>query len=662
MIVSGTGTGCTRTFYLKLILCSLLLSFICFLTGCSEPIPRNLPKAEKGIIDLTQRNFNNEIIQLDGCWEFYWNQMLEPINFKEDDSDTKDTDKGSNLYNAGYVEVPGTWNRYVGNVENTGNGYATYRLIFTINDSKSLGIKIPRIFTSYKLWVNGELLASAGTVGKTRNTMVPQYLPQIALFESLEGKNEIVIQVSNFYHRSGGILESLVIGSEKRIIGMRYKNIAYEFLIFGGLIIIGAYNIAMYFFRKKNKTPLYFGLFCLFVGIRTLIVGERFLVYLFPDFSWEIAHKIQTLTFYLGVPLILTYFESVFSNAFHHKAVKASQIAGIAFGLLVLLTPARIFTIFNPAYQVFSFIVIAYIIITFIKIFIRKDKGIRLVIVGALVLILTSLNDIIFLSVWMNDNSSYLLRTIIRTGNLSSVGQLFFVFLNSLVLARIFSNAFEKEEIMTARLKEINTNLDKIVTDRTRALEVSNKKIESQKLELEKANKTLQLLTLKDPLTGLWNRRYYDETIWREWNRCLRYNRPISLLMIDIDYYKNFNDCYGHKAGDDVLVQVAQALKAFFKRSNDLIVRYGGEEFIIIMPEFGKKGAIQMALSLRKIIEDLNIPHKSSPVSSRLTVSIGVASRIPGTECSPEDLFVAVDKALYHAKNAGRNRVKSADS
>ncbi|MDD2499105.1 MAG: 7TM diverse intracellular signaling domain-containing protein, partial [Desulfitobacteriaceae bacterium] len=497
------------------------LLIVPFLGGCSPEFSSNRPKAVEGILDLTQWPLDKEVIRLEGQWEFYWHQLLDPGELK-----------GSGTQRLGYIGIPGSWNRYIFDDRDlSGDGYATYRLIFKTEETGRLGLKIPRIFTAYNLWVNEELIAAAGTVGKSRETMTPQYLPQVALFESRPGENEIVIQVANFYHRSGGILESLIIGNEKQIMGLRYKSIACELLLFGSLVIIGAYHLALFFFRRKNTAPLYFGLFCLFVGIRTLLVGERFFIYLFPDFGWEAAHKILTLMFYLGVPLILMFFKSVFPNDFHAKIVRFVQGVGLAFGGLVLLTPAKFFTCFNPAYQVFTLIVIIYILGTFIKILLRKEKGIGLIIVGALALILTSLNDIVFLSIWMNDHSAPFLRTLFRTGNLSSVGQLVFVFTNSLVLAKKFSNALEQEEVMTTQLKEMNLNLDELVKKRTKALEESREKIESQKLELEKANCALHLLSLKDPLTGLWNRRHYDDTILIEWNRGLRHKRPISLLV-----------------------------------------------------------------------------------------------------------------------------------
>ncbi|WP_017754328.1 sensor domain-containing diguanylate cyclase [Calidifontibacillus oryziterrae] len=449
-----------------------------------------------------------------------------------------------------------------------------------------------------------------------------------------------------------------MIGNEQQIMAMRDKNIAYELFLFGSLTIIGAYHLALFFFRKKNRSSLFFGLFCLLIGLRTLLVGERFFIYLFPNFSWELAHKIQTLTFYLGVPLIICYFKSVFQNGFHSKIVRFISIVGIIFSTIVVLTPAKIFTVFNPAFQVFTFCVIIFILLNFIKIFRQKEKGINIIIVGALALIVTSLNDIIFLSIWMNDHGNSFIRTVCRTGNLSSVGQLIFVFANSLVLAQKYSEVLENEEVMTAKLKEMNSHLDELVIKRTEALQKSREKIEHQKLELEKANSALRMLTLKDPLTDLWNRRHYDKVILIEWNRCLRYERSISLLMVDIDNFKAFNDYYGHSAGDECLIQVAHTIKSYFNRAGDLPARYGGEEFVVIMPDLGKDDAINMALQLRQAVEDLKIPNKYSAVCPYVTVSIGVASIIPDMNRSPKDLFLAVDKALYKAKASGKNQVQ----
>ncbi len=602
---------------LYLLLFILLSIAMLGLTGCSGHRPSPRLKAQEGALDFTQIQFEKNIVPLAGDWEFYSQQLLSP-------------DEIENGLFSGYITLPGSWNKYIaGGGTASGAGYATYRLAFVTNERESLALKIPRLHTAYKLWINGELTALAGTVGKTRDTMSPQYLPQIAFFASQPGKNEIVIQVSNFYHRSGGILESIKLGGEKQILELRSKGIASDIFLFGCLVFMGFYHLALFFFRKKDRSALYFGAFCILVAIRTLLVGECFFIYLFPGFSWEIAHKIMTLTYYLGVPLILMFFLTVFPAYFHTRMVKMAQAVGIAFALLIVFTPARIFTVANPLYQIWSLAVILYIAGILIKISVHKERDSWLIVLGASALLLTTINDIVFTNVWMNDNAQVAFRSIFRTGNLTSFGQLLFTFTNSLLLAKKFSASLEQEEIITAELTAVNANLDKIVLQRTEALLDSNERIEQQKLELEDVNRQLEKLSAKDPLTKLWNRRKYDESIHLEWNRCLRHQRPLALILMDIDNFKEYNDHYGHLAGDDCLTLIGQAIGSLLSRSTDMAARYGGEEFVVVLSETEKEEAIKVAAMLRHKIEALHIPHGPSPVSAYVTVSVGVTYTIP---------------------------------
>lgn len=621
----------------------ILVPFV--LGGCSDQRSEGKPKAESGVIDLTQLQLENTVVALDGQWEFFWNQLLAH----------GETETGALT---GYVQIPNSWNKSIGYTDHSGYGYATYRLKFITAEEARLALKVPRLFTAYELWINGKSIAAAGKVGKTRESMTPQYLPQIALFESEKGINEILIQVSNFNHRSGGILESISLGSEKQILGLRYESLARELIIFGSLIYTGAYHLALFLFRKKNISALYFGLFCILVGIRTLLVGERFLIYMFPDFSWEIAHKVQTLTYYLGVPFMLMFFMSVYPRYFHARIIKIARFIGACFGLLVLLAPARIFTIFNPIYQIWTALAIIYIMAALTKLLIHKEKGRWFIIVGALALLLSSANDVIFLSIWMNDNGPEFLKALIKTGNLSSLGQLIFAFTNSLLLARNFSNSLEQEEVLTAKLTEMNCNLDELVLQRTKDLEQSYEKIDQQKHELEKANRSLKELSFKDQLTGVWNRRKYDQMVEMEWHRCLRHKRPIALILLDIDYFKEFNDSYGHMEGDKCLIKIGDILKYSLSRSSDMAARYGGEEFAVLLPDAGEEESIKVAQMLRLKIESENIPHSHSSVSNYVTVSVGVTSMIPNSKISYEDLFQVADRALYQAKASGRNQAK----
>jgi diguanylate cyclase (GGDEF)-like protein/PAS domain S-box-containing protein len=170
-----------------------------------------------------------------------------------------------------------------------------------------------------------------------------------------------------------------------------------------------------------------------------------------------------------------------------------------------------------------------------------------------------------------------------------------------------------------------------------------------------------RLIATTDGLTQVANRRCFDERLHSEWHRLMQGQQQLSLIMLDVDYFKRYNDCYGHQAGDSCLVKVAKAAAAGVKRSTDLLVRYGGEEFAAILPNTDAAGAIAVAESIREAIRDLAIPHEQSDVSSIVTVSMGIASMVPCCEKSPNELILASDRALYDAKRQGRDRYRCAN-
>jgi diguanylate cyclase (GGDEF)-like protein len=178
------------------------------------------------------------------------------------------------------------------------------------------------------------------------------------------------------------------------------------------------------------------------------------------------------------------------------------------------------------------------------------------------------------------------------------------------------------------------------------------------KKQLEQANQILQRLSSLDGLTGIANRRRFDEFLEQEWRRATRDATPLSLILIDIDFFKAYNDTYGHQIGDDCLKQVANMLSSKLNRSGDLVARYGGEEFVVLLPGTEVKGAAVIAKGLCAGVEALKIAHSNSQISDRVTISLGVASAIPELNSSPADLISAADQALYQAKQEGRNRVK----
>lgn len=175
--------------------------------------------------------------------------------------------------------------------------------------------------------------------------------------------------------------------------------------------------------------------------------------------------------------------------------------------------------------------------------------------------------------------------------------------------------------------------------------------------QVQVANEELKRLATIDGLTQIANRRRFDEYLNLEWLRLRREKSPLSLILFDIDYFKLYNDTYGHLAGDDCLRQVAIAISDIFRRPGDLFCRYGGEEFAVVLPYTNLSGATYLAELIRQAIHYLQIPHNQSSVSNHLTVSLGVACTIPNAQLSPQNLINVADRALYTAKQQGRDRV-----
>jgi diguanylate cyclase (GGDEF)-like protein len=179
-------------------------------------------------------------------------------------------------------------------------------------------------------------------------------------------------------------------------------------------------------------------------------------------------------------------------------------------------------------------------------------------------------------------------------------------------------------------------------------------------ITLKRQADLLRSLAQLDGLTGLANRRHFDSKLDAEWRRGVRSGSPLALILIDIDYFKNFNDCYGHPAGDACLQRVAMCLRAGFTRSADLVARYGGEEFVCVLPETPLAGAEAKAQSLESSIRSLGIAHEKSEVSGGIvTVSLGVAVALPSIRARSADLVLGADRSLYLAKHAGRAQVKA---
>lgn len=220
------------------------------------------------------------------------------------------------------------------------------------------------------------------------------------------------------------------------------------------------------------------------------------------------------------------------------------------------------------------------------------------------------------------------------------------------------------------RLIAAKNRLEKIVQERTAEVVAQKEEIQSKNAELEEshlllyksnrqlaeANLKLERLAIQDGLTGIANHRRFAEIYQNEWKRCVRSQTPMSVILMDVDFFKLYNDNYGHQKGDDCLKGVAGALSECVNRPSDLVARYGGEEFVAVLPGTDQKGACRVAEKFRDAVENLNIPHNKSKAADHVTISLGVATVIPTFSAHADDLVGKADQAMYKSKEAGRNR------
>lgn len=233
-------------------------------------------------------------------------------------------------------------------------------------------------------------------------------------------------------------------------------------------------------------------------------------------------------------------------------------------------------------------------------------------------------------------------------------------------------NIFSKEEEIISNaeklisLKQFNsiedeinyTNLLREYKDLLKQMMKVVKMADITQLDLKTISDNLEIISQMDVLTGLYNRRYFNEAYDREWKNSILLKTPLSLVMIDVDYFKKYNDTYGHLKGDECLVALARQIRKNARKTRDVVSRFGGEEFIIILPETDINSAVLTARSMIKDVENLNIAHESSPVRKIVTLSVGIASMIPSENMDIDVFLKMADDALYEAKNSGRNCLK----
>jgi two-component system sensor histidine kinase ChiS len=411
-----------------------------FLFSCSRDFSVYL--ADKGVLDLSQAGLHRSYA-LDGEWEFYWQKLYTPADFSAGNTPDKPV----------FVKVPSIWN----DIEHPqaplpGNGYATYRLkVIVSGDDVHMGLKLLDAATAYKLWVNGELLSENGEVSTERG--VPQYLPRTVFFHNPADKSsntgtiDIVVQVSNFHHKKGGLWESIHLGPEALIKSERERNTQLAFLVLGVILIMMLYHLGIFFLRPREKSALVFSILTMSMGMRSMVMGERFLAAWFPSINWEFFSKIEYLSSYGMIPLIVLFFYTVFPHEMKKRIMIPIISMALIIAMFITFLPLKYYSEGKIFYDLFILLGGLLILAVLSIAIYRKRNGAIVAFIGMAVLYLTGINDILY-------NSQ-----VINTMNTASYGLVFYILSQSYLLAHRFTMAFETAETLSDELQQANLQL-----------------------------------------------------------------------------------------------------------------------------------------------------------------------------------------------------------
>lgn len=412
----------------------------------------------QGLLDLQHTSLDNRTINLEGEWEFYWKSLYTPDNFLKERS------------NKPYISVPSIWSQasYSGSSSLSNEGYGTYRLVVMIREKQKdqlMSLYIPTVATAYKLWVNGSMLAEKGTVGTNRTSMVPMSYAEVFSFIPNSTRVEIIMQVSNYEQRKGGMWAPIKFGYNQEISQLRENAMIRDLVISITLLALSLYLISLYLFKRSNTLPLFLGIFCLLASLRTLLVGDRLFMYFFPNFSWDVSVKLEYLTIYIGFMLILLYLQNLFPKEINKIIVYSLVAISVIFSLTTLF-PAYIFTHLYFVYQLFLIVILIYHLYIVVLAYIRRRNGALLNLIAICIFGFAVVHDYLYYNIW------------IEGIDLASIAAGIYLFAQAIIIVKKSSYAISQVEILSLEMQKTNELLEEKINKRTLILYEKNKKLQ----------------------------------------------------------------------------------------------------------------------------------------------------------------------------------------
>jgi diguanylate cyclase (GGDEF)-like protein len=612
------------------LLCALL-------AGCSIDPGSRAPSATAGRQDLSRHDFQESpLAYLSGEWRYFPGELIDPTSIPE----------GGQL-----VSVPHTWNGEAGpEIESPGKGFGSYALLLELpRNAPPFGIGISSISSALRFYVNGELLVSGGSVSSDPANALPGYSPGIYPLPASAEPLTLVLHVSNFDHARGGFWEPAWVGSLDWLDEQADAKVSLTVLLASAVGTIGLYHLLLWSLRYRDETALTFALICALIALRALVVDDVYLLTLAEGISWNLLLRLE----YLTLPGLAAFTWLFFGQQYSKEVTRPMVITAITpcvmYMALILFAPVDVFTGLLSAFHVLAaaFCIAGPVLV--LRAVRNKREGAWAYFVCILIMCAFVLHDLLVARL----NTLPILELAGGPFSLLPLGVTLVLLPQAVILAARTARSSRELEQHSRELMEARDRLDNY----TRELE---SRVAERTAELEAANNQLARLARVDGLTGLGNRRHFDEQLAELWADHRRRASPLGLLLVDVDEFKHFNDTYGHQLGDDALRMVAQAMRESINRPRDELVRYGGDEMAALLPDTDLDGALIIAERMRAAVEEMDVPHLGAN-HTVVTISIGVAVTVPADDVVEGTLVEAADAALYQTKARGRNQVAAGE-
>ncbi|WP_042167140.1 ATP-binding protein [Paenibacillus gorillae] len=541
------------------------------------------PKIEskEGILDLTQVHVSKNPLKLQGEWAFYWQELLSPEDIQIRSARDGNQDR--------WISLPGSWLGYrLDGQQLNGTGFATFRVVIELSEqdrNERLALRLPTIFHAYKLWVNGELLEEVGVVSGDKSGVTPHLETKLVFFQPENDRVELVMQVANFHHKRGGITKYIELGGSDVLSARTNLRIAAEMFITASLLVIGVYHLLLFILRRKDRAPLYFGLFTLLFGIRSLLVGELLLTQLWPAFPWGLQFKLEYLILCSSGYIITKYFDCIFPNYVSRWFQLGSRIVTSAFCIVVAVAPALIYTKLLLMIGVMVVFHMIYLMVGLARVAMQRMEGALVFLLVSAVALVTVINDFLYYNEWS------------LIGNTSPLGLLVFTIAQMLLLSSRFTRAASNEERIARELQaandkltEMNMNLEQTVQERTQALSAAHDDLRTsydRLLHSEQGRKKLLAYITHDLRMPLSSMLGYVEAVQdrvkpERDEQYLKYIRDntirINRMIEELSFLSHLET--GQVSYQMEPVHVSHFLRGFFEQY-ELVVRDTGLDFML---------------------------------------------------------------------------------